>query len=467
MCECRCSVTLRPHLITEQSSIRAAGPTVMDAGQLLDEGRWSGYQKLLIGATALTIVLDGVDNQLLPNAIPTLIREWGLPRSAFTTALAIGPFGMMLGGLLGGLIGDRFGRRPALLGSVIAFGAFTAALAFANSIAMLAVLRFLAGLGLGGAMPNAATLASEYVPKRHRPVAVTLTIVSIPLGGALAGELAAILIPTQGWRTLFAVCGALSVAIGGLLWWLLPESPRFLARHRGSWGELIRVLRRSGHDVRDGAVFVEGEASQSSRAKLTSLFSNGAGRDTIAIWTAFFFGLMTNYVAVLLLPALLTSADIGFSQPTASRALAMWNYGGVVAAVLGAIAVQRIGSRLAMLSMAMVAVVAGAVLSAWPLDPAHATGLLLMILLAGAGVGGVQTTMYALAAHIYPTEIRSTGVGTAVAVGRIGNVLAAYAGSMAIDRGGPPGYFVMWAAFMLVVLAALASIQRHVPAIRA
>ena len=131
----------------------------VDAGRLLDDGPWSGYQKLLVLATALTIILDGVDNQLLPNAIPTLIREWAQPRAAFTTALAIGPFGMMIGGLLGGMVGDRFGRRPALLGSVCAFGALTAAVAFANSIAAVEILRLLAGIGLGGAMPNAATLA--------------------------------------------------------------------------------------------------------------------------------------------------------------------------------------------------------------------------------------------------------------------------------------------------------------------
>jgi len=329
---------------------------------------------------------------------------------------------------------------------------------------MLTVLRFLAGLGLGGAMPNAATLASEYVPQRYRPLAVTLTIVSIPLGGALAGELAALLIPTQGWRMLFGICGGASIVIAGALWMILPESPRFLARHRQLWPALAKALRRSGHEVSDAAVFTDIGPQRSSSANLASLFSGGAARDTIAIWAAFFFGLMTNYVAVLLLPALLTSASVGFSQPTASRALAMWNYGGVFAAVLGAIAVQRIGSRIAMLSMTMVAVICGAVLSAWPLDPANATGLLVMILLAGAGVGGVQTTMYALAAHIYPTEIRSTGVGTAVAVGRIGNVLAAYAASTAIDRGGPSGYFMTWAVFMLLVFVALASIKRHVPA---
>jgi len=306
-------------------------------------------------------------------------------------------------------------------------------------------------------------------PKAADTVGIKVTrtrVRSTVLGGAVAGELAAMLIPTQGWRMLFGTCGAASVLIAGGLWLVLPESPRFLARRRESWPALARVLRRSGHDVPDDAAFTDVGAPRSSRANLTSLFSGGAARDTIAIWAAFFFGLMTNYVAVLLLPALLTGADAGFSQPTASRALAMWNYGGVVAAVLGAMAVQRIGSRIAMLSMTMVAVICGAVLSAWPLDPGHTTGLLVMILLAGAGVGGVQTTMYALAAHIYPTEIRSTGVGTAVAVGRIGNVLAAYAGSTAIDRGGASGYFLTWSVFMLLVFAALAAIKRHVPAVR-
>jgi len=129
---------------------------------------------------------------------------------------------------------------------------------------------------------------------------------------------------------------------------------------------------------------------------------------------------------------------------------------------LGAVAMQRVGSRVAMLSMAAAAIICGSLLAFIPLEPARATTLLFVILLAGAFVNGVQTTMYALVAHIYPPEIRSTGVGTAVAIGRIGNVLAAYAGSMAIDRGGTTGYFFTWSGFMLVVLLALASINRHV-----
>ena len=365
----------------------AAPPThsaAIDASDLLDRGRWTGYQKFLIFATAVTIVLDGVDNQLLPNAIPTLIREWGRPRTEFIDALAIGPFGMMLGGLLGGFVGDRFGRRPALLGSVVTFGIFTAALALVNSIEALAVLRFLAGLGLGGAMPNAATLASEYVPARNRPLAVTLTIVSVPLGGALAGELAALVIPMQGWRTLFAVAGLLSVGVAAALWWLLPESPAFLARDERKWPELVRVLTRAGHNLPADTTFVARGSQRSTSGGISRLFEKELVGDTVALCIAFFFGLMTYYAVVLLLPALLTSVEVGFTQPTASRALAMWNYGGVIAAILGAMAMQRVGSRVAMLSMAAGAVICGSLLGVMPLEPARTAVLLTIILLASA-----------------------------------------------------------------------------------
>jgi len=175
---------------------------------------------------------------------------------------------------------------------------------------------------------------------------------------------------------------------------------------------------------------------------------------------------MVNYVVILLLPALLTSSAIGFSQPAASRALAMSNYGGIAGALLGAVVLQRFGSRLTMLTMSACAIVSGVVLAGWQLDPGRAGGLMAMLLLTGGLLNGVQTTMYALAAHVYPTSIRSTGVGLAVAVGRIGNVVAAYAGSAAIDRGGPSAYFASWSVLMLFVLVALACIRRHVPGTR-
>ena len=204
----------------------------VDVGAVIDDGPWTGYQKLLIVGTALTIILDGVDNQLLPNAVPFIAPEWGVQNSAFRNALATGPFGMMVGGLMGGILGDRYGRRTALLGSVVAFAILTLSIAFVNSVSMLGLLRFVAGIGLGGAMPNAAALASEYVPRHRRPFAVTLTIVCIPLGGFVASTMAGLIGPAYGWRALFIVGGLVPVVLAFVLWKVLPESPRYLASRR-------------------------------------------------------------------------------------------------------------------------------------------------------------------------------------------------------------------------------------------
>ena len=188
-------------------STASSGSTV-DVGRLLDEGPWTGFQQWLVGLTALTIIFDGADNQLLGASLPMIMRDWGLAKAAFSPVLAAGFVGMLIGGAVAGVFGDRIGRKKALIASVVVFGLATSAIATAADVTMLGVLRFIAGLGLGGAVPNAAALASEFVPKRHRPIAVTLTIVCVPLGGTLAGLLAIRVLPVFGWRTLFLFGGA-------------------------------------------------------------------------------------------------------------------------------------------------------------------------------------------------------------------------------------------------------------------
>jgi AAHS family 4-hydroxybenzoate transporter-like MFS transporter len=437
----------------------------VDVGAAIDEGRWTGYQKLLIFGTALTIILDGVDNQLLPNAVPTLIKEWGRPRGDFIGALSYGPFGMMIGGLIGGIIGDRYGRRTALLGSVLTFAVLTFAIAFANTIEMLGALRFLAGVGLGGAMPNAATLASEYVPRKQRPFAVTLTIVCIPLGGVLAGELAARIIPSYGWRALFIAGGLVPIVLAAVLWKVLPESPRYLAGRRERWPELTRTMRRIGHNVPDDVEYVEAATAGAPKGKASigTLFGSHYLRDTLALSASFFFCLLVNYLVILLLPAVLTSPGNGFSQPEASRALRDSNFGGVAGAIFGAMLIQRFGSRVTMLGMSAVAVVCGFILAGAEISPQNGLFLAVMFVLTGGLLNAVQTTMYALAAHVFPTEVRSTGVGFVVAVGRVGNVLAATVANEAFNRGGNAGYFGSWSVLMGIVLVALALVSRHVP----
>jgi AAHS family 4-hydroxybenzoate transporter-like MFS transporter len=433
-----------------------------DVGTALDEGEWGGYQKLLVFATALTIVLDGLDNQLLGVAIPSLMREWGLGRPAFSMVLTLGLVGMAIGGAIGGFVGDRLGRRVALLASVVTFGVLTICIYFVDNLATLIVLRFFAGLGLGGAMPNAAALSSEYVPKRHRPFAVTLTVVCIPLGGSLAGFVGGLILPVYGWRMLFLVGGILPLVLAAALLKVLPESPRYLARRRERWPELRTLLGQLGHAVPADASFLDGTEKAVSKTSVRELFVPELRRDTLALCASFFCCLFTVYLGTNWVPSMLTAPAVGFDPGTASYGLTAFNMGGVVGAILGAFIIMRLGSRLAMLMMSAGAAAGAAVLSLMPIGPEAIVSTFAMLAWTGGLMNATQTTMYALAAHVYPTSIRSTGVGTAVAFGRIGGVLSPSVGSWALETGGAPLYFRLLAGTMVATFAALAAVRHHI-----
>jgi AAHS family 4-hydroxybenzoate transporter-like MFS transporter len=330
----------------------------------------------------------------------------------------------------------------------------------ADGVLTLGVLRFFAGLGLGGAMPNAAALSSEYVPTRHRPFAVTLTIVCIPLGGTLAGLVGAQILPRLGWRALFLVGGVLPLILAVVLWKVLPESPRYLTRHRERWSELGALLRRLGHRIDSDTVFVDSSEKAIGRVSARELLVPEFRRDTLALFASFFFCLLSVYIGTNWVPSLLTGA--GFDVGVASSGLAAFNLGGVVGAVLGALLITRLGSRITMLTMTAGAIAGSVTLAAMPIAAQSAFAVLAMLAWTGGLINAVQTTMYALAAHVYPTGIRATGVGTAVAVGRIGGVLSPYAGSWALESGGAPRLFGLIAVTMSLVLLALASVRRHI-----
>jgi AAHS family 4-hydroxybenzoate transporter-like MFS transporter len=437
----------------------------------MDEGQWSGYQKWLILLTALTIVFDGIDNQLLGVAMPTIMQEWSAPRSAFAPVVSIGLTGMMIGGALAGLAGDRFGRRTALLGSIVLFGLTTAAAAAATSPAQLAFLRFLASAGLGGAIPNATALAAEYVPNRYRPIAVTLTIVCVPLGATFAGLFGIRLLPLIGWRALFVIGSIVPAIAAVVLMRVLPESPRFLARHPQRWPELARTLARMGHPTPAGATFVDSteaggaggaDGAGKARTPIASLFDVDLRSDTVALFGAFFACLLAVYLAFGWLPSLLTNA--GFTPATASAGITAFNLGGVVGAIAGSMIIGRFGSRTAMLAMTAGAVTGAVTLGVMPIDSSRAVmPILVMLTITGGLINAVQVAMYALAAHVYPSAARATGVGTAAAVGRLGAILSGYAGAWAIDYRGSSSYFGVMAVAMLATFVSLAVIKRHVP----
>ncbi len=188
---------------------QAPSAASVDIGHMLDEGAWTTMQRVVVLIAALSIVLDGFDGQLIGYAIPVLIKEWNVSRGDFAPVVAAGLFGMAFGSAAAGMIADRFGRRLAVICSVLTFGVATMAIGLSQGLGTIALLRFIAGLGIGGALPTSTTMTAEYTPRRFRTIAITATIVCVPLGGMLAGFFAAWILPNFGWRALFMIGGAL------------------------------------------------------------------------------------------------------------------------------------------------------------------------------------------------------------------------------------------------------------------
>lgn len=440
-----------------------AVPEIVDVGAVIDDGRWSTYQKIVMGLVASTIVLDGFDNQVLGFAIPAIIKEWGVSRGDFTPIVACGLVGMGLGTAFAGVIGDRIGRRPTLLASVLLFGLATLGIAFVRDLTLLAGLRFLAGFGVGGALPNAAAMTAEFTPARNRAVAVTATIVCVPLGGILGGLLAAELLPTLGWRSLFMVGGIAPLVLLAVLMFLLPESPRFLVRHAKRAGELAKLLGRCGHPSSPDARFVDlvEQKADEGRGGVATLFNGFYRRDTIALWIAFFFTQMAVYTVFSWIPTMLSGQ--GLSLATASTGLTAYNFGGVIGALSGAALISVFGSRKAMLPLALGGAVTAGVLIFIPITAAGPHLALISLLTAhGFFVNAIQTTMYALAAHVYLTNVRTTGSGAALGVGRLGAILSSFVGAAVLSLG-PGAYYQMLVVAMLGSFAGLAVVRRHIP----
>jgi AAHS family 4-hydroxybenzoate transporter-like MFS transporter len=434
----------------------------IDVGESIDYGPWTGFQKLGVLLAALAIVLDGFDGQLIGFAIPVIIQEWGVTREDFAPVVAAGLIGMGFGSALAGYVCDRFGRRPAIIGSVLLFGLATSCIGFSENLASIAAFRFLAGLGIGGALPSSSTIAAELTPSRRRTLAITATIVCVPLGGMLAGLYAGYILPLFGWRVLFFAGGALPALLSIVLIALLPESPRFLVRRPQRWDELRRLLGRMSRSVDSSAAFTDAaEQKLERREGVRALFQADRVRDTLALWAAFFLSLFAVYTAFSWLPTMLASE--GANIAITSGGLTAYNLGGVFGALICAVAITRFGSR-----WPIVRCCAGGALSAFLLEstPVGNTSLLILGLgLHGLFVNAAQTTMFALSAHVYPTNVRATGTASAMAFGRLGAILSAFAGAAIISAGGAEAYFGMLGIAMLGVMIALMVVKNHIPAL--
>ncbi len=392
----------------------------IEISSVIDGRKVSGYQWFIIAMCAAIVFLDGFDAQAIGYVGPALIRDWGLSRPQLGPVVSMGLFGLMLGALFLAPLADRIGRRPLIIASTVVFGLFTLATAFAQDLNQLLILRFLTGLGLGGCMPNAIALTSEYAPNRQRALLVMVMFNGFTLGSLSGGLISAQMVPEFGWRSVFIVGGVLPLVLAPLFWFLAPESLRFLVKNNASGAKIARVVQRLDKTVDAGpdTKFLIAE-EQAKKMSVKELMTDGRARRTLFLWVIFFMSLLDVYMLVSWLPTLMDA--VGAPARTAIYMGVILQLGGFVGAFPLGYLLDRFGARYVMLPAYLLGAAAIAGIGFFATESIQLT--MLVVFLAGFGVIGGQTAANAVAAESYPTEIRSTGVGWALGIGRIGSIV--------------------------------------------
>ncbi len=310
-------------------------PDTARISEIIDRAKISPYQILILTLCFLIALLDGFDTAIIGYIAPALREEWGLQPAQLSPAFGAGLFGLLIGSLLFGPLADAIGRKRVLLVAVLVFGGCTLASAYTQSIESLTLLRFITGIGLGGAIPTCITLSSEYSPARRRMLMVTLSWSGFTAGLALGGLLAGQIIPAFGWRGVLLVGGIAPLALLPLLAWQMPESVRFMAANAKHADRLRRVVERITGRRWTGGTIVDDERPAQAKSPISHLFIEGRAVRTLLLWAAFFCSLFVFYLLTSWLPTILK--DAGYDIAHASRIGAMVPLGGTLGAILMAL----------------------------------------------------------------------------------------------------------------------------------
>ncbi|OYY79637.1 MAG: hypothetical protein B7Y43_00785 [Sphingomonas sp. 28-62-20] len=397
----------------------AAVRPAADIDTLVDGQRFGAFNLGLLFWSFAALFADGFEISSLGLATPHLIREWGVPASSLGSMLSASLVGIFIGAPLLGTLGDRYGRRQAIIVGCLLFGVTTFAVAFANGVQQITMLRFLTGIGMGGVMPNAIALNSELSPKRLRAALVTLMFLGISAGSATPPLVALWGMADYGWRLIFVVGGAVAIVAAIGLFFFLPESVKYLHRRGGRDTEILHVLRRMRRDVAlpDGTRFAPPPEQRADDASIRALFRGGLAPVTLLLWLCFATALMANYFLNSWLPLLLEMK--GVTDRNAALIVTCFHIGGT----LGGVAMAALLGRFGMLAVAVLLLLATPAVIAFGLPQIPAFWLGLLAGFAGFAILGAQFGCNVTAGLLYPTPCRAKGVGTALAVGRIGSVL--------------------------------------------
>lgn len=390
----------------------------IDIQKIADEAKFGSFHRLVLFWCALIIVFDGYDLAVAGVAMPSIMKEMGVNATQAGLMASSALVGMMFGALIFGMIAERIGRCRAIAISITLFSVFTAAAGLANDAVTFSVMRFLAGLGIGGVMPNLVAEMTEYSPRRMRSTLITLMFSGYAVGGILAALLGKAILQSFGWQSVFFAAAAPVLLIPVILK-SLPESIPYLLK-KGREAELKSIVSRLDPGYCHAATdrFTVPDEDKWDNAPIHQLFSDGRGFSTLMFWVAFFMSLFMIYALSTWLAKLMATA--GYSLGSALTFVMVLNFGALIGAVGGGWLADRFYIKKVLIGMFVLAAISITLLG----QPLPTWALFLTVGLAGASTIGTQIVTNAYAGQFYSMAIRSTGLGWALAIGRGGAILA-------------------------------------------
>ena len=384
---------------------------------LIDEAKFTPFHWGVLFWCLMIIIFDGYDLVIYGVALPLLMQDWALSAVKAGLLASTALFGMMFGAMTFGTLSDKLGRKKTIMICVAIFSGFTFLGAFATNPVEFGILRFLAGLGIGGVMPNVVALMTEYAPKRIRSTLVALMFSGYAIGGMTSALLGAWLVPQFGWKIMFYIAIIPLVALP-LIWKFLPESLMYLTNKKEIEQTRTIVQKISPSQQLNGDTeFVLNEVTKGDEAPVKALFQQGRMFSTFMFWIAFFMCLLMVYALGSWLPKLMIQA--GYSLGASMIFLFALNIGGMIGAIGGGALADRFHIK----KVVTIMFICGA--AALILLGFNSPQIVLytLITVAGAATIGSQILLYTFVAQYYPSTVRSTGMGWASGIGRIGAIV--------------------------------------------
>ena len=415
-----------------------------DARSLIDRSEISRMQMAVFGICFLMNGIDGMDVLVISYAAPVLAEEWSIAPGALGVVFSAALLGMTFGAMFIAPFADRIGRRAMIIFSILLTGFAVLATSVIQSIEGLMVLRFISGLGIGAMLASVATMAAEFAPDRQRNLILVSILAGYPIGATIFGVIAADVIPAFGWRAIFVTAGMTTLATFPLVWFLLPESLTFLIRMRpaNALVKINRIIGRMGHAHLDE---LPPALRDIASRNVKGLFSAELSRPTIFLWLAFFMNFATLYFLASWIPKLTLAA--GLPLNLAIYAGAVFNLGAVFGIGLSGYLSQKLGLRRVIAVFLLLTAVVMALFGF-----AQGSSMILPLVgLIGFLIQGGFVGLYAVAARLYTTEIRTTGIGWAIGAGRTGAIAGPLVGGMLVGYGLSIGANFRWFAIPLIL----------------